>query len=192
MRVIAWMQTAHATLRDRYSAYSTAVTLVVMGLSIIGLVLGAANGEDHVRRFGLDTKLQYVLAALAAMIFFITVVELIVDWQRRRFDHAYAAKRLGELSGLYRRAVLTNGSYSAPGADLAAEYDRVMASLVPIPDSKAAALKARHNRKKEVFRRADRHPGTPAWLLRLQVLWDALLLKTGREEQDADEGQGTQ
>ena len=57
------------------------------------------------------------------------------------------------------------------GIDLAVEYNRAMAAVVPIPDSKAIALRARHFRKVELFKAAKRYPGAPVWTLRLRVLW---------------------
>jgi hypothetical protein len=168
------MLTAHATLRDRYSRCSTTLTLLIMALSVVGLVLGAAAENEAVSVRGRSVPLHEALIGLAAILLFIAVVELIVDWHRRQWEHGHAAKRLAELNALYRRAVLTDGEWNVADADLAGEYDRVMSSLIPIPDGKAAALKALHARKVEVFKRVDKQPGRPVWLLRLEVLYAGL------------------
>ncbi len=177
-----WMLTAHSTLRDRYTRRSSLLTLAVMALSIVGLMLALANGDQQVRVLGLEGKLQVFLGGLAAVTFLVSLVDLVVDWRRRAWAHGDAARRLGELSSLYARAVAENGRWIVEGVDLTVEYDRAMSSIVPIPDKKAAALKALHNRKEEVFRRADRKRGAPAWLLRLEVLIDGVFGRLPSEE----------
>jgi hypothetical protein len=146
-RRIEWMLTGHSKLRDRYAWRSRGLTLTVMGLSIVALLLALSNGDQEVSVLGLHGKLQVFLAWLAALTFFVTIVDLVVDWRRRAWAHANSAKRLGELSVLYGRALRDDaGAWSVDGVDLAIEYERVMGSLEPIPDNKAAAMKAAANR----------------------------------------------
>lgn len=178
-RVISWMLTAHATLRDRYVRRARLLTLVVLALSIIGLLLALANDDQQVSLLGLDGRLQIFLAALAAGTFFISLLDLVIGWPGRAAAHADAARQLGELKLLFVRAVEEQGSWGVPDKDLTSEYERVMAAIPPIPDMKAASLKALHNRKHEVFRRADQHPGAPVWWLRLQVLRDSVRSSAG-------------
>lgn len=178
-RVINWMLTAHATLRDRYVRRTRLVMLVVLALSIIGLLLALANDDQQVSLLGLEGRLQIFLAALAAGTFFFSLLDLVIGWPGRAAAHADAARQLGELNLLFARAVQEQGSWGALDKDLTAEYERVMAAIPPIPDMKAASLKALHNRKHEIFRRADQHPGAPVWWLRLLVLRDSVRSSAG-------------
>jgi hypothetical protein len=174
-RVIEWMHTAHSTMRDRNMRLSRALTLVVMALSIVSLLLALANGDQHVSLLGVQGKLQVFVAWLAALIFFVSLLNLVVDWRALAWRHGDAAGRLGELNAVFRRAVPdANGALAVEGLDLGAEYQRVMASLVPLPEKKVMALKALHNRKRATFTRADENPGAPAWWIRLQVLRTSL------------------
>jgi hypothetical protein len=164
------MLTGHSALRDRYTRRSRGLTLTVMVFSITGLVLALTNGDQQVSVLGIDGKLQVFLAWLAALTFFVSLVDLVVDWRGRAWSHQDGARRLGELSVLYGRAVEENGGWDVEGVDLTVEYDRTMAAINPIPDKKAPAMKALANRKRAVFTLIDEMPGIPAWQANLIVL----------------------
>jgi hypothetical protein len=183
-RVIEWMLTAHSTMRDRYTRRSRGLTLVVMALSITGVLLALANGDQMVSILGLHGKLQVFLGVLAALVFFFSLLDLVVDWRQRAWLHKDAAERLGELSLLFRRARAVEGGWAVEGLALATEYERVMSALHPLPERKVMALKALHNRKRAQFTRADERPGAPAWWIRLTVLYDSFRgrLHTARDE----------
>jgi hypothetical protein len=185
-RVIGWMLTAHAALRDRYTRRSRGLTLIVMVLSIIGLLLALANGDQQVSVLSIDGKLQVFLAWLAALTFFVSLVDLVVDWRRRALSHQDGARRLGELSVLYGRAVEENGEWVVEGIDLTTEYQRTMGAIDPIPDKKAAAMKALDNRKRAVFTLIDERPGIPAWQAKLIVLRRSMTARA--PDQDPAEG----
>lgn len=75
------MLTAHSTLRDRYLRRSRGLTLAIVVLSIVGLALALANGDQRVSVLGLHGKLQIFLAWLASLTFFAGLLELVVDWR---------------------------------------------------------------------------------------------------------------
>lgn len=190
-RRIDWMLTAHSTLRDRHTRRSRLLTLTVMALSIVGLVLALANDDQQVALLGLSGRLQIFVAILAAITFFISVIDLVVAWPRQASAHADAARRLADLKALYARAVAANGMWAVPGIDLALEYDRVMAASPTIPEKKAISLKALHNRKRELFKRADAQPGAPIWWLRLLVLFGSFRGQAPSDRTPALTGQPT-
>lgn len=169
-RVIEWMLTGHSTMRDRYIRRSRGLTLTVMALSIVGLMLALANGDQQVRLLGLHGKLQVFLAVLAALVFFVSLLDLVVDWRQRAWLHKDAAERLGDLSLLFRRARRTEAGWEVDGVELASEYDRVMGALHPLPERKVMSLKALHNRKRAQFTLADKNRGAPSWWIRWKVL----------------------
>ncbi len=180
-RRIEWMLTGHSKLRDRYGRRATGLTLAVMTFSMVGLLLALANGDQHVSILGVNGKLQVFLACLAAVTFFVALLDLVVDWRRRGWAHSSSAKRLGELSVLYGRAIQDeHGEWAVEGVDLAIDYERVMGSLEPIPDKKAASMKATANRKRAVFTLLDAQPGIPLWWAKVVVTVRGLQQK--REE----------
>jgi len=133
-RRIDWMLTAHSVLRDRFGRRSKALTLAVIALSVAGLAFALANADQRVSLFGLDGKLQVFLAVLAALTFFVGLLDLVVDWRRRAWMHEDAARCLGDLKAKFARAVEKDGRHVVEGVELGVEYDRTMAAIVSIPD----------------------------------------------------------
>jgi hypothetical protein len=176
-RRIDWMLTAHSVLRDRYTKRSQALTLAVVVLSIIGLVFALANGEKDVDLLGKQMKLQNFLAVLLALTFLIGLIDLVVDWRRRAWQHAEAARKLGALKAAFAKVEANQ----AAGGDSAlfSEYDRTMSELIVIPDGQAAALKAKHVRKVEVFKRIEANPGAPRWWLTICVIRSGMRKDSG-------------
>jgi len=168
-RRIDWMLSAHATLRDRYRWRSQALTLAVIVLSIIGLLFALSNGDNKVDLGVAEIKLQNFLAVLLALTFLIGLGDLVVDWRRRAWQHAEAAGKLAELKALFAKAGEGDRATNK-GTELLGAYDRTMADLVEIPDRQAAALKARHVRKVEMFKAIEAHPGAPRWWISLCVM----------------------
>lgn len=181
-RVIDWMHTAHGILRDRYGRRAQGLTLGVMALSIVGLMFALANGDQQVSLLGINGKLQVLLAWIVALTFFLSLVDLVAGWRQKAWLHKDTAERLGQLRLLFRRAQPTHQGWGVAGVDLAAEYDRVMSALHPLPDRKVAALKARHNRKRARFALADDYPGAPSWWIRWRVYRDSF--RGGMPSQD--------
>jgi hypothetical protein len=173
-RVIEWMLTGHSTMRDRYIRRSRGLTLTVMLLSVIGLLLALANGDQQVTLFGLNGKLQVFLGTLAALAFLFSLLDLVVEWRQRAWLHKDAADRLVKLNLLFRRARRTDARWEVEDVELASEYQRVMGALHPLPEKKVMSLKAVHNRKRAQFALADQHPGAPALWVRWKVLRGAM------------------
>lgn len=183
-RRIDWMLSAHATLRDRYRRRSQALTLAVIALSIIGLLFALSNGDSKVDLGVTEAKLQNFLAVLLALTFLIGLGDLIVDWRRRSWQHADAARKVAELKAQFAKVGEAN-SVTDEGAGLLGAYDQTMADLVEIPDRQAAALKARHVRKVEVFKAIEAHPGAPRWWVNLYVMRAGMKMgRKNREEGD--------
>jgi hypothetical protein len=180
-RRIDWMLTAHSVLRDRYARRSQALTLSVIFFSIIGLVFALANSEDNINVLGAQVKLQTFLALLAALTFLVGLVDLVVDWRRRAWQHADAARKLGFLKAAFAKPRDGQANERIDQLDLFGEYDRTMAELIVIPDGQAAALKARHVRKVEVFKRIEANPGAPRWWLNICVMRSGMKRNRGHQ-----------
>ncbi len=169
-RVVDQALTMHAVLRDRYHRKANVVTLAILGSSVAGLSFAFVPGEAEVSLLGATALRSTWLGLLAAVIFFLSLVELKIDWRGLAWAHGDAARQLGELKAAYRRV----GDWTlAAQADLIAlsrHYGEVFARIQEIPDRKFAALKQLHVKKVALSKAIDAAPGRPLWLLRLQ-LW---------------------
>lgn len=167
-RVLDMMLSGHSTLCAKYRHRSTGLTLAIMTLSIFGATL-ALQADNSVEIFSIDLELKVWLALLSGVIFFLSIVELVLDWRGRAWSHQDAARRLGILKGEFRRAKVTGATVETEGADLDAEYDQTTAAIVEIPNSVFNRLKAKHRRKIEISKLIDESPGAPLLLLRWRV-----------------------
>lgn len=169
--VLDMMLTGHSVERERYSRWSMLLTLLVVALSIVTTMtaLIASNREID---FGIATMTaQTAVGVLSAVIFFLALLELRVDWRQRAWSHERAVAELSELKAIYRGASFADdGEVEGSGANLVTAYDQAMEAVVPIPENRFLKLKSRHRRKVAVSRMIDRRPGAPVWWLRLCLM----------------------
>jgi hypothetical protein len=184
-RVVDQMTTAHAVLRDRYRAWSLALTLTILALSIAATALGFA-GEPEVSII-LTARLPVFVGALTCVIFFLTLVDLQFDWRSRARSHSDAAAELARLKTLLRDA--TSRLNAGEDVDLADQYQSSMDGLVEIPDRKFLRMKARHWRKVEISKRISAQPETPVWLHRLRLLLEGLGLRQRPQQPGRRDGE---
>lgn len=176
-RVVDTMLTAHATLGERYGRWARGLTLLIMGLSIVATGVAFVSSESDVTIGPFTGRVQVLVGLLTCVIFFLSIVDLLVEWRRRAWGHDEAVRRLADLKAQYRRAH-TEHDVTRSELDLVAEYDNTMDALdalrVPIPDAKFNRLKARHWRKVELSKRISARPQRPLLLHRLDILREGL------------------
>jgi hypothetical protein len=169
-RVVDQMTTAHSILRDRYRAWSLALMLAILALSVLATALAFA-GEPEVTLI-LTARLPTWVGAVACVIFFLTLVDLQLDWRSKARSHADAARLLAALKTVLRDADVR--LKAGNDVDVGDEYQRTMEGLIEIPDRKFLRFKARHQRKVEISKRISARPETPIWLHRMQLLLEGL------------------
>lgn len=172
-RVLDMMLSGHSSLSERYRRRSITLTLAVMVLSILGGTL-ALQDDKSVDILGVTLESKEWLAVLAGVVFFLSILELVLDWRGRAWAHEDASSRLGRLKGEFRRAKVSNETVCTDGVDLDFEYDQTTAAIVEIPNSVFNRLKAKHRRKIEISKLLDESPGAPILLLRWRVFRDGL------------------
>jgi hypothetical protein len=172
-RVVDQTLTGHSLLRDRYERRALVLTLVIIALSIVATSVAFLSGESTVSIFGVGARVQIWVGVLTATIFFLTLVDLRVDWRQRAGAHDEAARRLGRLKGVFRVPTVRDGLVDAH-VDLNAAYDTTMEELPPIPDKRFLWVKAKHARKVRASKLLDRHAGAPVWYVRLLAMWQGI------------------
>jgi hypothetical protein len=173
-RVLDQMLSGHSLLRDRYERRALVLTLLVLGLSIVATSVAFLSGEATVSIVGIKARVQIWVGVLTALIFFLTLVDLRVDWRQRAGSHDEAARRLGRLKGLFRVATVRDGVVDTAGRDLNLEYDTTMDELPPIPESRFLWVKAKHTRKVRASNLLDHHAGAPVWYVRWLAMWHGI------------------
>lgn len=173
-RVLDQMLTGHAWLRDVYERRALLLTLLILALSILATAVAFLNGESHLKILGATARVQIWVGSLTALIFFLSLIDLRVDWRQRAGAHAEATRRLGTLKGLFRGVVVIGDEVQAGGVDVDREYDAVMERLPPIPEKWFLRVKAKHLRKVRASELLDSHSGAPAWWVRLVATWNGI------------------
>jgi hypothetical protein len=162
------MLSSHASLRDRYRRRASFLTLGIIALSIVAASLAFAAGGPSVSLLFVDARLSRWVAVLSLLIFFLSMADLHFDWRLRALEHDQAATRLAELKQRLRMPQIRDGVV-VDDDGIAADYERTMSLIPPIPESQFASLKARHAYKVALSKAVDAHPGAPSWYLRLLV-----------------------
>lgn len=170
-RVIDQTLTMYSVLRDRYARLALLLTLGLFATSIF-LCAFTFTPDDILRLFGISEPVaRLALALLSALVFFLSIAELCLNWRDKSAQFGQAAEAISRLKALYR-SILSKGT--DPTADefrhLRDEYKRGMDDLPRIPDGVFLRLKAYHLRKVEISKMISARPGHPVWLLRIQLL----------------------
>lgn len=173
-RVLDMSITGHSILRDRYRRRERAISLTIMALSIVAVSLAFVEGDSDVTLLGKEAKLATWLGVLSAGIFFLALLDSLVDWKRSAWAHEDAALRLSALKSRFRGARAEGDTVDTGSIDLRAEYEATMENVAVIPESKFLALKAKHRRKVAVSRLMDDFQGAPLLYVRLVVMWRGL------------------
>ena len=182
-RVVDTTLSAHSILRDRYRRRERALTLLVVGLSIVATALAFLGGETTISIWHWRLSLATGLGTLTAAIFFLALAELVLSWQRLAWAHEDAVRRLTELKAKLRAVKVAGVSslLDTEAVDLRAAYEQTTAGVIEIPEAQFLPLKAKHHRKVAVSRLIDNHPGAPLPYLQLLAMFRGL-----REQQATD------
>jgi hypothetical protein len=128
------------------------------------------------------------LGSLSALIFFVSVGELVVDWRGSAWRHSHAVETLSALKGDFRGVTFGEDVVDAGGIDLRTEYERGMAGIIEIPERDFLWVKAKHHRKVAVSKRIDEHPGAPLILVRALVMLEGIHRGSEGPKDSSDEG----
>lgn len=148
----------HAALRDHADRTTTAITVTLLCASAAGTAFAFAGDDQTVRLLGLQASRSTWLGVLTLVVFFGTLVELVVDRRGAARRHDAAVRLLSDLKSAYREAP-DDGDWDAAQARLTERYDQVMDRIPPVPESRFNRLKAQHLRKVEISKLLSERPG---------------------------------
>jgi hypothetical protein len=177
-RLTDQMLSAYSVLRDRYQRR---VTWLGLGLLASAVVLNALTfiSTETLGSFGIDSeRAEFLIRCASVTVFFLSLVELRIDWAGKARLYSNAAEQLAVLKGEFSSLEITQDRCDTTKLIEASQrYQSTMTLLPRIPEKQFLPLKASHKRKIEVSRRLDTNPGRPMWLIRLDILWEGLWKK---------------
>lgn len=148
----------HAALRDRASATTTVVTVVLLSSAVFSIAFAFAGDLKHVSFLGVTAARSTWLGTLAVLTLCGTVTDLVTDRRAGARRHDNAVRLLADLKAEYRR-VDPAETPADRESRLTGRYQSVMAQLPPVPERQFNRLKARHLRKVEVSKILSNNPG---------------------------------
>lgn len=169
-QVYDMMTTMHSVLSDRYAVRSKILEVGIFGMSII--LLSTVFLDPSILLF---LKIDEIIARIAIgtstiIIFFMSLLSLIVDWKGLSVKHKEAFNALVKIKSEWRS--LSN-NYSEIDdhliRDLSEKSSLIVSQLTPIPDKYFNKLKHCHYKKIEVSKFINKHPGSNYLVLTLML-----------------------
>ncbi|WP_169986150.1 hypothetical protein [Microbispora sp. H10836] len=168
-RVVDQQLTIYSLLRDRYRRYSTTLTLLMLGGSVLTAGFAFATDSPEIIVLGVSASRTTWMGWLSLLLFFSSLMEMTMDWRKKAERCDDMTRKLGVLKHEYRGLDLSRIS-QAKTDELCARYRSVMADSPAIKDRQFVRLKAAHVRKVELSRLVADYPGASMLSLRY-YLW---------------------
>ncbi|WP_288960305.1 hypothetical protein [uncultured Sulfitobacter sp.] len=183
-RVSDMLCTAHSFLRDKYWVMNVAIEVFTIistfALTVVALADETLLGELF--SFNLNTRLWS--GVVAAAIFAVTLMQLVVKWSEKAQAHSKSARMYSEVK---REAtyLLLNFENSDPKEfqRLADRYDMVSETGTTIPDHQFIKLKRRHEIKVAISKSISKNPGALIWFEKIRILYRDNKISRGRNEE---------
>lgn len=181
IRVSDLLVSAHSVLRDRYARWAFLNDITILGATLWLTALALVNPA-----IGIELTPHWVSnnlwhGLLAMLAFFLSIVQIRVDWKGKEYAHARACEAY---SSLKREAI----NLLAQGRLEEAEYKRILDRYesagtlsIPIPQAEFNRLKRMHRIKREISAHLDIKPAASPLLLKIR-LWCRDNLKRAEAE----------
>jgi hypothetical protein len=171
-RVSDMLVTAHANLRDRYDRRATGLDLSVMALStwLTAVVFIEPRINVKLTPFGFDPQIWVGL--LGVFTFFLSIVQLRVDWKGRSDAHDRAFELYSEVKRECGYLLASQDTLTAESCHrVLSLYDMATEVGTPLPEREFLAQKQKHLCKIEISRYLDKQPSVSIFALRLKLWW---------------------
>jgi len=164
--------TAHAHLRERYARRALILDLTILGLSVwlTAVVFVEPRLNLRLRPGGLDP--QVWIGLLGAGTFFLSIVQLRVDWKGRSDAHKRSFDLYAEVKNECRHLMSSDGILTREMCQRALTKFELASDVgTQIPEEEFLKQKRRHLLKVTMSRHLDTHPAASLLLLRLKFWW---------------------
>lgn len=181
-RTADMLASAHAHLTERYDRRALVLDFAILGLSLWLTAVALIDPHLGVKLtpFGMDSQLWVGL--LGSFTFFLSIVQLRVDWKRQSDAHKKSFD-------LYAEVKRECAHLLDSGAEIGEEDNRRILARYGIATDVGTTLseteflreKQHHLMKVEVSKHLSKHPGASIVLLRMKIWWRDNLSRSTRE-----------
>ena len=169
-RVSDMLATAHANLRDSYSRYAAALDIVVLALStwLVSVIFVEPRIGLKLTPSGLDP--QVWVGLLGILTFFLTIVQVKVDWKRRSDAHRRSFDMYSQVKRECMYLLASGKELTTDSCQRAlARYDLAVDVGAALPEKQFLTQKRNHLKKVAISKYLDTHPGASILLLKLRM-----------------------
>jgi len=171
-RVADMLATGHANLRDRYSRWATVLDLGVMALSTWLTAIVFVEPRINVKLTPLGIDPQLWVGFIGIFTFFLSIVQLRVDWKGRSDAHERSFDMYAEVKRECGYLLASQQTLTADNCQrVLSRYDLATEVGTALPEGQFLRQKQRHLEKVAISRHLDSHPFASLWLLRLRFWW---------------------
>ena len=163
--------TAHSVLRDRYDRRAFLIDITILGATLWLTAMAFVEPTIGVALTprGLSKDLWLGLLSVAA--FFLSMVQIRVDWKGKKDAHARACEAFTsvkrECTTLLAQDEMDQPEYKR----ILDKYESAGMLSIPIPETEFNKLKSLHRIKVEISRHLDNQPAASPTLLRIKLWW---------------------
>ena len=168
-RVADMLVTGHANLRDRYRLWSTLLDLATLALSLwlTAVVFIEPRLNLKLTPFGLDPQIW--IGVLGIFTFFLSIVQLRVDWKGRSDAHKRSFDLYSEVKRECGYLLASRASLTADNCQrVLSRYDLATEVGLALPEKEFLPQKQKHLKKIEISRHLDKHPSASLLLLKIK------------------------
>lgn len=173
-KVVDMMLTIHSILATRYYRKSQILELSMLAISTILVALTFVDPQIlSFLNIHSDTA-RILIGVCSVLVFFLSIVSLIVDWKGKSAQHREAFKTLIPLKSEWREM---RSSFDDLDERSRIEFVRksalILGTITPIPDAQFNQLKAEHYKKVALSKLISAYPGSSTMLLRFKLWWQS-------------------
>jgi hypothetical protein len=168
-RVSNMLCSGHADLRDRYSRYAFILDISILALStwIVTLAFIDPKLAPSVTPFKFDPQLW--TGVLGTITFFLSILQLRVDWKGRADSHNRSLEVYAEVKRLTNHLLGSEGDLDCKNCeDVLSRYHMATTVGASIPEREFLRQKKRHLTKVGISKFLDSHPSASVLLLRIK------------------------
>jgi hypothetical protein len=164
--------TANANLRERYARRAFCLDLAILAISVwlTAVVFVEPRLNVKLTPFHLDPQLWVGL--LGIFVFFLSIVQLRVDWKAQSDAHKRSFDLYVEVKNECRYLMSSDGILTRDGCQRALTMFELAGDVGrQIPEKEFLKQKRRHLQKVAMSRHLDTHPWASLFLLKLRMWW---------------------
>lgn len=169
-RVSEQLVTAHSVLRDRYSRRAFVIDITILGCTLWLTAMALINPVIGVELTPFGLTKDVWLGMLSVVAFFLSIVQIRVDWKGKEYAHARACEAYASVK---REAVNLIAQEKFDGFEykrILDKYESAGTLSIPIPEAEFNRLKGLHRIKIEISSYLNEKPAASPTLVKFR-LW---------------------